>query len=73
MKMNIDFLINDKLNLLIITSFMVLGLYYYINSYKYYETLENNTNTSNAECPNMLIEKDGKEISFKNHFLHTIT
>lgn len=58
--MNIDFLINDKLNLLIITSFMVLGLYYYINSYKYYETLENNTNTSNAECPNMLIEKDGK-------------
>jgi hypothetical protein len=57
MKMNINFLINDKLNLLIITSFMVLGLYYYINSYKYYETLENNTN---SQCPNMLIEKDGK-------------
>jgi len=57
MKINIDFLINDKLNLLIITSFMVLGLYYYINSYKYYETLENNTN---SQCPNMLIEKDGK-------------
>jgi hypothetical protein len=57
MKMNIDLLINNKLNLLIITSFMVLGLYYYINSYKYYEPLENNTTT---QCPNMLIEKDGK-------------
>lgn len=55
--MNIDFIINDKLNLLILTSFMVLGLYYYINSYKYYEPLENNTN---SQCPNMLIEKDGK-------------
>lgn len=55
--MNIDLLINNKLNLLIITSFMVLGLYYYINSYKYYEPLENNTTT---QCPNMLIEKDGK-------------
>ena len=55
--MNINFLINSKLNLLILTSFMVLGLYYYINSYKYYEPLENNTNT---QCPNMLIEKDGK-------------
>jgi len=60
MKMNIDFFINDKLNLLIVTSFMVLGLYYYINSYKYYEPLENNTNSSNTQCPNMLIEKDGK-------------
>ena len=57
MKTNSDFFINTKLNLLIITSFMVLGLYYYINSYKYYETLENNTNN---QCPNMLIEKDGK-------------
>jgi|UniRef100_A0A6C0H4K1 hypothetical protein len=57
MKMNIDLLINNKLNLLLITSFMVLGLYYYINSYKYYEPLENNTTT---QCPNMLIEKDGK-------------
>lgn len=59
MKLNIDLLTNDKLNLLIITSFMVLGLYYYINSYKYYETLENNTNNSIEQCPNMLIEKDG--------------
>ena len=59
MKLNIDLLTNDKLNLLIITSFMVLGLYYYINSYKYYETLENNTNNSMEQCPNMLIEKDG--------------
>ena len=57
MKVNTDFFFNDKLNLLIITSFMVLGLYYYINSYKYYEPLENNTN---SQCPNMLIEKDGK-------------
>ena len=57
MKLNIDSLFNNKLNLLIITSFMVLGLYYYINSYKYYEPLENNTTT---QCPNMLIEKDGK-------------
>lgn len=57
MKLNLDSLFNNKLNLLIITSFMVLGLYYYINSYKYYEPLENNTTT---QCPNMLIEKDGK-------------
>ena len=55
--MNIDSFFNNKLTLLIITSFMVLGLYYYINSYKYYEPLENNTTT---QCPNMLIEKDGK-------------
>jgi len=62
MKTNIDifFNINNKLNLFIIASFMVLGLYYYINSYKYYEPLENNTNASNTQCPNMLIEKDGK-------------
>jgi hypothetical protein len=66
MKMNIDFLINDKLNLLIVTSFMVLGLYYYINSYKYYEPLDNNTNTSNTQCPNMLIEKDGKYYLFNS-------
>jgi len=62
MKTNIDIFlnINNKLNLFIITTFMVLGLYYYINSYKFYEPLENNTNTSKTQCPNMLIEKDGK-------------
>ena len=64
--MNIDFFINSKLNLLIITSFMVLGLYYYINSYKYYETPANNTNTSVTQCPNMLIEKDGKYYLFNS-------
>jgi len=56
MKMKIDLFFHNKLNMLIIISFMVLGLYYYINSYKYYETLENKTTT---QCPNMLIEKDG--------------
>ena len=65
--MNINFLINSKLNLLILTSFMVLGLYYYINSYKYYEPLENNTNTPSAQCPNMLIEKDGKYHLFNSN------
>jgi hypothetical protein len=60
MKLNVDLFFNDKLNLVIITSFMILGLYYYINSYKYYETLENNINTPTGQCPNMLIEKDGK-------------
>ena len=60
MKINIDFFINDKINLLIIITFMVLGLYYYINSYKYYETLENNITSSSEQCPNMLVEKDGK-------------
>ena len=54
--MKIDLFFHNKLNMLIIISFMVLGLYYYINSYKYYETLENKTTT---QCPNMLIEKDG--------------
>lgn len=57
--MNIDFFFNNKLNILILISFMVLGLYYYTNSYKYYETLENKTTTT-TQCPNMLIEKDGK-------------
>lgn len=61
--MNINFLINTKLNILILTSFMVLGLYYYINSYKYYEPLENNKNN---QCPNMLIEKDGKYYLFNS-------
>jgi hypothetical protein len=60
MKMNIELFFNDKLKLLIFTSFVILGLYYYINSYKYYEPLENNTNSSKISCPNMLIEKDGK-------------
>ena len=66
--MNIDLFlnINNKLNLFIITTFMVLGLYYYINSYKYYEPLENNTNTSKTQCPNMLIEKDGKYYLFNS-------
>ena len=58
--MNIDLIFNDKFKLLIFTSFVILGLYYYINSYKYYEPLENNTNNSKTSCPNMLIEKDGK-------------
>ena len=58
--MNIELFFNDKLKLLIFTSFVILGLYYYINSYKYYEPLENNTNSSKISCPNMLIEKDGK-------------
>lgn len=41
----------------------MLGLYYYSNSYKYYEQMENKSDKpithSNARCPNMLIEKDG--------------
>ena len=55
--MKIDLFFHNKLNILIIIGFTVLGLYYYINSYKYYEPLENKTTTP---CPNMLIEKDGK-------------
>ena len=55
--MKIDLFFHNKLNILILIGFTILGLYYYINSYKYYEPLENNTTT---QCPNMLIEKDGK-------------
>ena len=41
-------------------AFFILGLHYYTNSYKYYEQMENKTQTStNTRCPNMLIEKDG--------------
>lgn len=47
----------DNVKLLVIACFTLLGLYYYINSYKYYETMENAG--SNKRCPNMLIEKDG--------------
>jgi len=47
----------DSVKLLVIACFTLLGLYYYVNSYKYYETMENAG--SNKRCPNMLIEKDG--------------
>ena len=47
----------DNVKLLVIACFTLLGLYYYVNSYKYYETMENAG--SNRRCPNMLIEKDG--------------
>jgi hypothetical protein len=47
----------DNVKLIIIACFTLLGLYYYVNSYKYYETMENAG--SNKRCPNMLIEKDG--------------
>ena len=47
----------DTVKLIVIACFTLLGLYYYINSYKYYETMENAG--SNRRCPNMLIEKDG--------------
>jgi hypothetical protein len=56
----------DRENKVILTfafAFFMLGLYYYSNSYKYYEQMENKTTKpvthSNARCPNMLIEKDG--------------
>ena len=52
--------------LILIFAFFMLGLYYYANSYKYYENMENKENKenkpithSNVRCPNMLIEKDG--------------
>ena len=51
---------------ILIFAFFMLGLYYYANSYKYYENMENKENKenkpithSNVRCPNMLIEKDG--------------
>ena len=47
----------DNVKLVVIACFTLLGLYYYVNSYKYYETMENAG--SNKRCPNMLIEKDG--------------
>ena len=47
----------DNVKLLVIACFTLLGLYYYVNSYKYYETMENVG--SKQRCPNMLIEKDG--------------
>lgn len=62
MKFNIDFINNEKFRLLLITCFLLLGLYYYMHSYKYYESMENNESkieSSNQRCPNMLIEKDG--------------
>ena len=61
----IDFLIEylkiARVNRVIIMTcvFFSLGLYYYTNSYKYYEQMDNNTQPSNSRCPNMLIEKDG--------------
>jgi hypothetical protein len=45
--------------LMAVAAFFVLGLYYYTNSYKYYEPMENKTTHSNDRCPNMLMEKDG--------------
>jgi hypothetical protein len=45
--------------IMIVGVFFILGLYYYTNSYKYYEEMTNNTTHSNVRCPNMLLEKDG--------------
>ena len=58
MKKNIIFN-NSKINLLLIVVFFILGLYYYVNSNRVYEKMENKTEHSNYRCPNMLIEKDG--------------
>lgn len=53
----------NKVILIFAFVFFMLGLYYYSNSYKYYEQMENKSDKpithSNARCPNMLIEKDG--------------
>ena len=49
----------EGIRIFIIVCFTLLGLYYYINSYKYYESMENQSYTSKHRCPNMLIEKDG--------------
>jgi hypothetical protein len=57
MKFNIDILNNKKIHALLITIFFILGLYYYVNSYKFYENMENKPKSSNIRCPNMLIEK----------------
>jgi hypothetical protein len=59
MKFNIDVLNNKKLHMLLISVFFMLGLYFYVNSYKLYENMENKPKSSNHRCPNMLIEKDG--------------
>ena len=63
MKINIDLLSNRKINSILLFLFFILGLYYYVNSYKFYEQMENKienkTQASNYRCPNMLIEKDG--------------
>ena len=58
-KFNIDILNNKKLHSLLIFIFFMLGLYYYVNSYKFYENMENKPKSTNTRCPNMLIEKDG--------------
>jgi hypothetical protein len=59
MNNNNIFFNNSKINLLLIVAFFILGLYYYVNSSKVYEKMENKTEQSNYRCPNMLIEKDG--------------
>lgn len=59
MKIYFDFLNNRKLHLIMLFIFFILGLYYYANSYKCYEHMENKATPSNYRCPNMLIEKDG--------------
>jgi len=59
MNNNNIFFNNSKINLLLIVAFFILGLYYYVNSNKVYEKMENKTEQSNYRCPNMLIEKDG--------------
>ncbi len=62
MKFNINFINNENTKLFAIISLALLGLYYYINSYKYYECMENNkvdNKSTDYRCPNMLIEKDG--------------
>lgn len=46
-------------NILVVIIIFILGLYYYSN-YTTYEHMENNTKSTTNNCPDMLIEKDGK-------------
>ena len=63
-----------KLEYIGLLIFFILGLYYYVNSSKLLESMENHDNNINKEienissesCPNMLIEKDGSYYLFNN-------
>ena len=67
MKFNIKFNLYN-LKLLTLVTVFILGLYYYINHEKLFESMENKENKDiDKRCPNMMIEKDGQILLYNSN------
>ena len=71
MKFNMKFN-SHNLKLIFLLVVFILGLYYYINQEKLFESMENNDTTNenknlDKRCPNMMIEKDGQILLYNSN------